>query len=413
MNSSLQRIVGQSEIYPFLHEIFEKAPWLRTVADEQRFSDLLNLEDIDEIVAASNLKHPNFRIVHEGEQLSLTQVTTSRILAGNTEHHIAKLEVIYRSLREGKTLVLQRLQTFWPALQAFCDQLEKDIGCASQANAYLTPKNKGGLQVHYDTHDVFILQVSGSKHWKVYKPLRPLPLRMQKEHQDPREVEQWATEETLLVDRILQPGEVLYIPRGFVHVARATDETSLHLTIGLMTVRMVDLLEEAVKLMLETAESMAPLRMTLPLGGAQPKLDPANVEAFKEIVRLLGSKVTIDEVLARISSRAAKDLPTNLQGRLLDMMEVPGLLQQDVYLQSREISPQIECLPKGGISLCYGGNQLELTQQEAGLFDRFPAKGAFLLSSIAPDNHHKKIVDLACQLIRFGLYRICREKDYE
>ena len=34
-----------------------------------------------------------------------------------------------------------------------------------QINAYITPPENQGFAAHYDTHDVFVLQVSGSKRW--------------------------------------------------------------------------------------------------------------------------------------------------------------------------------------------------------------------------------------------------------
>ena len=34
--------------------------------------------------------------------------------------------------------------------------------------------------MHHDTHDVFVLQVAGEKHWRVYDPLLELPLKNQR-----------------------------------------------------------------------------------------------------------------------------------------------------------------------------------------------------------------------------------------
>ena len=45
-----------------------------------------------------------------------------------------------------------------------------------QANAYLTPAGAAGLAPHHDTHDVFVLQVAGAKHWTVRAPVVDTPL---------------------------------------------------------------------------------------------------------------------------------------------------------------------------------------------------------------------------------------------
>jgi len=44
---------------------------------------------------------------------------------------------------------------------------------------------------------------------------------------------------------MLTAGDLLYMPRGFLHEAWTTDEPSTHLTVGLHVVRWLDLLSVA------------------------------------------------------------------------------------------------------------------------------------------------------------------------
>ncbi len=44
-------------------------------------------------------------------------------------------------------------------------------------NAYYTPRAAQGLPVHHDTHDVFVLQVSGEKRWGGWLAQNPVKLR--------------------------------------------------------------------------------------------------------------------------------------------------------------------------------------------------------------------------------------------
>ena len=64
-------------------------------------------------------------------------------------------------------IVLQGLHRWWPPAARFCRDLELTLGHPVQANAYLTPPGAAGLAPHHDTHDVFVLQVAGTKHWVV------------------------------------------------------------------------------------------------------------------------------------------------------------------------------------------------------------------------------------------------------
>ena len=62
---------------------------------------------------------------------------------------------------------------------------------------------------------------------------------------------------------MLQPGDALYLPRGFIHSAVAQGETSIHLTVGVHPVTRHSLLKH---LLAEAADEPS-LRASLPLGG--------------------------------------------------------------------------------------------------------------------------------------------------
>lgn len=87
-----------------------------------------------------------------------------------------------------------------------------------------------GFAPHYDDVDVFVLQAEGRKRWRVYAPLSG--------HALPRVSSPDFNEETddlgePLLDTVLQPGDLLYLPRGTLHQAEALpEEHSLHLTVS-------------------------------------------------------------------------------------------------------------------------------------------------------------------------------------
>ena len=77
---------------------------------------------------------------------------------------------VAEAFADGSTIVLQALHHTWPPLARFCRALEAELGSGAQANSYYTPRRSQGFAVHHDTHDVFVLQVAGEKHWRVYEP---------------------------------------------------------------------------------------------------------------------------------------------------------------------------------------------------------------------------------------------------
>jgi ribosomal protein L16 Arg81 hydroxylase len=125
---------------------------------------------------------------------------------------------------------LEYLDTVVQTLAAFCRSLEREFSVAFQTNAYLTPARAQGAKYHYDSHDVFVLQIAGSKHWTISGTPVELPLRGQ--DFDPSEHERGQP----TLDFELEAGDFAYIPRGVVHDARSSESTSLHITVGVLLV---------------------------------------------------------------------------------------------------------------------------------------------------------------------------------
>ena len=68
--------------------------------------------------------------------------------------------------------MLDRLNERDPRLALFCRMLGPELGRSFQTNAYLTPPYGQGYLPHWDNHEVFILQVMGSKRWNIEKKRR-------------------------------------------------------------------------------------------------------------------------------------------------------------------------------------------------------------------------------------------------
>ena len=151
---------------------------------------------------------------------------------------------------DGATLVLQGLHRIWPPLIDFARELGADLGQPLQINAYLTPPGNQGFATHYDTHDVFVLQVDGRKRWRIHEPVLADPLDRQAWGGRADEVSATASGEPA-IDVVLEPGDALYLPRGWLHSAQAQGDSSLHLTVGIRALTRYALVEELLGLAAE------------------------------------------------------------------------------------------------------------------------------------------------------------------
>lgn len=205
----------------------------------------------------------------------------------------------------GATIVLQALHHSWPPLAELCRALEGELGHPVQANAYWTPRDSQGLAVHHDTHDVFVLQVTGEKRWLVYEPALELPLR------DQRYTEKLGRPGEPVLDLTLSAGDTLYLPRGWLHEALTSSSDSLHLTIGVNVTTWLDALRTALD---ECADDVE-FRRSVP-GDGEPEID---------LVGRLAERLAPAEVARRRRERLVSTRRPILDGQLSELRALDEL----------------------------------------------------------------------------------------
>jgi hypothetical protein len=223
---------------------------------------------------------------------------------------------VFEEFRQGATIVLQGLQRTWEPLARFCRELELELTHPVQANAYITPPGSQGLAVHYDTHDVFVLQTAGHKEWAVFEPVLEHPLASHP----------WqagsATPEEPCLEVDLQAGDMLYVPRGFLHSARAQRDVSAHLTVGVLAQTWFDVLKEAMGELADEAWS----RRALPVGWAEDEQALAR-ELQERVADVRGwlEKLDATPVARRVARRFWSSRPPLLTGQLGHVLSLDRL----------------------------------------------------------------------------------------
>lgn len=209
---------------------------------------------------------------------------------------------------QGATIIIDRVHRRLPRMTAACRALAREVSAPVHCNLYLTPAGAKGFDTHFDSHDVLILQLAGSKDWTVLDAPVPLPLRNQSFDKGVHPV----GEPTLTCT--LRAGDLLYIPRGFLHHARSRDEVSLHATVGLEVRRWSDVLVEAVaQLCLDDPE----FRLALPPDHARPGFDrEAARRTFARLLKRLTDKAAADAAIDRFIDEFAANQPAYVPGQL-------------------------------------------------------------------------------------------------
>lgn len=287
----------------FASDVWSRGPHLSRGAEHDRdVSDLFGPDAVDELVARRGLRTPFARMAKDGSTLAERQFTLGGGVGAGIGDQLSEDRVL-REFASGATLVLQGLHRTWSPVREFAAALADDLGHPVQVNAYVTPPQNQGFSDHYDVHDVFVLQVSGEKRWRVRPPVLEAPLRDQPWEQHRAAVEQAATAEPLL-EETLRPGDCLYLPRGYLHSATALGGTSIHLTFGVHAWTRRHLVDALLDRIGDRLTDDVEARRSLPVDGGRSTGSEVAFGDDAEVVRSLVAKalqdVTVDEVVAAL-----------------------------------------------------------------------------------------------------------------
>jgi lysine-specific demethylase/histidyl-hydroxylase NO66 len=394
--TALARCVGDDR--RFLDHHWTRAPLHHPGADASAFADLFSLDDVDRLVSSSP-RLPTFRLVKDGKPLDPSRYTRTARVGGQSVSGIGDPGRIFEEFRGGATIVFQGLHRSCPPLTRFGRALEQELSHAVQVNAYVTPAGARGLGVHYDTHDVFVLQLAGTKAWSIHPPVLedPLPSQPWKGTADD------AGEPIMSVE--LQAGDALYVPRGFLHSARAQEALSAHLTVGIVTTTWYDVLRDLVAGMADEPEFRRALPAGYAAGDSATALAPAVDEALGRLRKWLEG-VDAEAVAATTARTFLGGRAPMLAGQLhqLGMLES---LDDGSVLRRREGSV---CLvePSGDrvTVVLGGGKELRMPAALEAVMRRIARSGPFRLGDLGDALDGPSRLVLGRRLVREGLLEI-------
>jgi ribosomal protein L16 Arg81 hydroxylase len=312
--SMLQWIIHPFSTRQFLTDHWEQRACIARRGHPDYFAALLSLDEIDRVLTTLDRRYPEVTLKSARQPLGADDYTVD----GRT------LDVarVYQLFNEGATITLAFLDSVLPTLQAVCRGLELELSCPLQANVYLTPRQAQGAKRHYDTHDVFVLQVVGSKRWRLYDS--PLVLPLPGQEFDPAvHVGGAPTQEFEL-----QAGDAAYIPRGLLHDACAIDSTSLHVTLGVLRYTWTDLILELVA---SVALQEPEFRKALPPGFARDGFDRAPARhTLQRLLQEVCAHADGDAMLDHFIERFIADCPPPLRDQLTQITALAELTDESL-----------------------------------------------------------------------------------
>jgi hypothetical protein len=310
----LARLIHPASTSAFFEAHFETKVLHVPREDRSYYHSLLRMEDIDRVLTTLHLSHPAVHMANAAKQLQVSDYTYPSGLID-----VARL---YQEYADGGTVVLNNLEGSIPSLMDLCRSMEVDFSSRFQCNIYVTPGGSAqGLRTHFDSHDVFVLQIDGTKHWRIYDTPVERPFRGQEfipEQYKPGE---------LTMEFDLHPGDMVYVPRGVMHDATSTTGDSCHITLGVLPSSWTDLLLEAVaRVGLKDPE----FRRSLPVGFARRDFDrePAR-KTFRMLLERLLEQGELDGALDHFAEDFVSTRHPLLYGQMQQVHKLATLSVED------------------------------------------------------------------------------------
>jgi len=313
----LQQILGELPVSEFLHKYYGQR-WFhgRIASLQDRFSSLVTMEDLERCLSFGGKERDAFfQSIGglEGEE--------------NAEppRHCSAEEAVHDWLA-GRSLIFNGIDRRLPAIEDLARALERELKCSVWCNLYLTPRRGHAFNTHYDTHDVFVLQIIGSKAWRVGGSAIESPLPFQDRQDGGPDI----SKATALV---LQPGDLLYVPRGVLHDAVANSELSCHITVGIHAKSYLDLILAAVAI---AADKEPGFRKYLPPGSF--RIQDQDIAKATRLLSLISS----DDFRAAgdaFCELLASDRRRSLRGVLRLPENVEALSENDYF----QVTPGLMC----------------------------------------------------------------------
>lgn len=226
IDSLLQFLLGDVPAPLFFSDFYSKRA-LHIAASSDRFSHLFSLHDLNGILNFSSLLYPRVRVTDHRNTIHKYNLIDDKDRYTNNLNNELNRKKVLLAIARGGTLVYDRIQECHPPLETFVDQLSQEISTRVGVNAYYTARRTQGVNVHFDRHDVFAIQIHGSKRWFYREDSHLLSRAMRHQSVPPADGNFQGWQSVLL-----KQGDVFYCPRGIWHFTQTEEDHSAHLALG-------------------------------------------------------------------------------------------------------------------------------------------------------------------------------------
>nr|WP_315422416.1 cupin domain-containing protein [uncultured Pedobacter sp.] len=400
----INQLFGEISWQGFIEQYWQKKSYYVQGQNTEYFASLISRQEIDTLIKTNGGK-TDFVISLIGGKIvnpekGVGHKAPSYWTAGN----------VFESFEKGSTIRLGNIASHCLSIRKLQQHFEANLQTDININLYLTPPGSRAFGAHYDDHDVFIVQISGSKIWKLFSPAEESPVEvlhrgragwLKKEMPGSKKVrplpipdQDWSIK--------MQAGDLLYVPRGHVHQVYSEDEESLHLTVA---VTVVTWYEVVVQALLETLKESDALREALPPDISNrnfntPYFNNRIAEVKADLEKHLTPEIMRDSVneIARRFVVSRNPVPGNTaqvpEFSLITRMRIRPDMVYRVEENRREMV------------FYYSGNYLLVQYELSGVLEYILAQKEFMIADLPQENSELVRINFVRKLFEGGFLEI-------
>mgnify|MGYP000120429376 CR=1 FL=1 len=359
------------DLEKFVNNTWEKKPDLLENFKFEESLDHISNSFFDNFFSTKLLHSSEVKLSKNGEYISSENYCYGKILSGDVVNHYADLKKMMSYFENGASIILPSVQNHFNEVKRTCIELERKLNHSVTANLYITPKNAQGFSAHYDSHDVFVLQLLGTKKWVISQSKAMLPISNSK-RPDVGE---------LIFNKVLSKEDVLYIPRGVVHEVSTLDEMSIHITYSVTPKRVISIAKDVVADLLENiAVSNPEVRKTIPVVPKVSLVEDVKKEVM-DIISTLNSPEMVTLYLENYFLKNETNRNYELNGHFKTITDIDNI-DISTSLQFRRDLPFKIKQSEGSWTICFKNRFLKFDYKLFEIFKELMSSSEFKVEDL-------------------------------
>ncbi len=297
MTSLLDTLLAPTDAETFFRDYYGKQH-LHVKGTPERTAEIMTLSGLNALMSMTSVWSPQtLKLFVDRNPVPVPEYCAQALALGG-EALRPDPDKVQDWIGRGASVILNDIDALVPGVRQLANELQQATGGRSQANLYFSMSQHQAFGPHCDVHEVFAVHCNGEKVWNIYENREDTPINHPSFQFGDAERERRAGEVAEKV--LMQPGDLLYIPRGLYHDALASENGALHIAFGVTLPKPLDLLG----IIWEAAVQDPELRTDLP-----HKPDGATLGKLLEKMGRKAEEILSSNAALRAAAQAVENWP--------------------------------------------------------------------------------------------------------